>query len=244
MKLYLFYDNRLVGICERDNQLMHTFHYTSSWLESKQGFPASFQLPLRAEPYGNRDTLSFFENLLPEGDLRKQLKLADNAFAFLTKYGLDCAGAFQVSPNPDPPEKRESGRYKEIPLEVLESAHENHEGIAAVVAQEDPGYLSLAGAQDKIAVFLPKNLAQLKTVQIPIDGQATTHIIKAPIRRRGVKDTVYNELYCMRLAKTIGLDVPECSILKANKVPFYVVERYDRDLSTDPVKRLHQQDFC
>ena len=68
----------------------------------------------------------------------------------------------------------------------------------------DDGYrLSLAGAQDKLAVgFKDEKVLLIK------GGAPTTHILKPMIERERVKDSAHNELFCMKLAKMVGLDVP------------------------------------
>ena len=55
----------------------------------------------------------------------------------------------------------------------------------------------------------------------------TTHIVKTPIWRQGVKESVYNEYFCMRLAGMVGLEVPNCFIIEGRH-PLFVIERYDR----------------
>ena len=69
------------------------------------------------------------------------------------------------------------------------------------------------------------------------------NIIKPPIKKKHVYDTVYNELFCMRLADRIGLMVPNCFVIPG-KHPLLVIERYDRSVKGDNIQRLHQQDFC
>ena len=41
-------------------------------------------------------------------------------------------------------------------------------------------------------------------------------------------ESVFNEYFCMKLAKACGLHVAECDILEIQDIPYYVVERYDR----------------
>jgi serine/threonine-protein kinase HipA len=49
----------------------------------------------------------------------------------------------------------------------------------------------------------------------------------------------------MRLAKAVGLSVPEVDIYWLNDQPYYVVQRYDRCVDeTGQIIRLHQEDFC
>lgn len=56
------------------------------------------QLPLQKEAFGDKETRSFFINLLPEGDVAKkiaQIKQVslNNPFALLRELGGECAGA-------------------------------------------------------------------------------------------------------------------------------------------------------
>ncbi|NCT57169.1 MAG: type II toxin-antitoxin system HipA family toxin [Legionella sp.] len=103
----------------------------------------------------------------------------------------------------------------------------------------EPGYLSLAGAQDKFAAILNNGYLFL-----PSHGAPTTHIIKTPILRHGIKESVYNEFYCMELARAVGLNVASCEVLEG-AYPLFVTERYDRTKDKEGiVHRLHQQDFC
>src|SRR5690606_345539 len=88
------------------------------------------------------------------------------------------------------------------------SAIEERRSVADVIANMNPGYLSLAGAQDKFAAIYKDG-----TFLIPTHGAPTTHIVKAPIQHTGIKESVINEYYCMKLAKAVGFNVPKCSVL-------------------------------
>lgn len=49
----------------------------------------------------------------------------------------------------------------------------------------------------------------------------------------------------MRLAAEVGLQV--AAVRRAETIsglPLPIVERYDRDLTQEPIRRLHQEDFC
>jgi len=49
----------------------------------------------------------------------------------------------------------------------------------------------------------------------------------------------------MRVAGQIGITVPNVEIRYANKTPYFLIERYDRNVSPDgKIKRIHQEDFC
>jgi serine/threonine-protein kinase HipA len=99
--------------------------------------------------------------------------------------------------------------------------------------------LSLAGAQAKLPVILDGTRTAL-----PLNTAApSTHIIKPePARFPGLVD---NEAFCMELARAVGL--PTARVAKDSTVsglPYLVVERYDRDVTADPIRRLHQEDVC
>ncbi len=66
-KLNVFFENKKIGELVRDKELIHSFRYDPNWLTSPDKFQLSLAMPLQAKPFGNRLTLSFFENLLPEG---------------------------------------------------------------------------------------------------------------------------------------------------------------------------------
>jgi serine/threonine-protein kinase HipA len=82
------------------------------------------------------------------------------------------------------------------------------------------------------------------TFALPLNAAAaTTHIIKPePSRFPGLVD---NEAFCMELARAIELPTALVSRHDSSSgLPYLLVERYDRDLTADPIRRLHQEDVC
>lgn len=240
-KLNVFYEEKLVGTLIQDDELIYSFSYSASWLSDKNNFQLSLAMPLKEESFGNKVTLSFFENLLPEGDARDVLEKSQGAkgtYDFLEKFGQDCAGAIIVSPEETSPFKKIESQQIKIKIDDIYNAIEEKRSVAEVIANLDPGYLSIAGAQDKFSAIYRD-----KEFYLPTVGHPTTHIIKVPIYRSGVKGSVYNEYYCMQLAKLVGINIPKCLVLDHEKYPLYIIERYDRKMNGE-VKRLHQQDFC
>lgn len=241
-KLNVFFEKKIVGTLTRDEELIYSFSYNEDWLSDENNFPLSLAMPLQKEIFGNKVTLSFFENLLPEGEARDALEKSQDTkstYDFLEKFGQDCAGAVIVS-NEEVSPYQESLKQVEIKIELEKIYHaiEEKRSVAELIANLDPGYLSIAGAQDKFSAIFRDGEFSLPTVGLP-----TTHIVKVPIYRSGVKESVYNEYYCMLLAKRVGLDVPKCEVLDHEKYPLYITERYDRVVKKN-VKRIHQQDFC
>ena len=121
--------------------------------------------------------------------------------------------------------------------EIYQAINEKR-SVAEVISHHNPGYLSIAGAQDKFSAIFKDG-----EFSLPANGFPTTHIVKVPIYRSKVKESVYNEYYCMKLAGLVGLRVPKCNVFDHKKHPLYITERYDRKIEKF-VKRIHQQDFC
>lgn len=241
-KLNVFFESKKLGTLYRDEELIYSFSYSDSWLEDREAFQLSLAMPLRKESFGNKVTLSFFENLLPEGETRDVLEKDHNlkgTYELLKNFGSDCAGAIIVSPDEESPfQLGKEGIKSKIEMDEIFKAIEEKKSVAEVIANHNPGYLSIAGVQDKfVAIYEDGNF------YLPQNGRPTTHIVKVPINRSGVKESVYNEFYCMRLAKLVGLNVPHCEVLDDGKHPLFIIERYDRKMGKD-IKRLHQQDFC
>lgn len=239
--LHVFYENHRVGILSRTDDLTYAFSYEDKWQASPTGFALSLAMPLEQKNFGNKITLSFFENLLPEGELRENLERTQQVsspFDFLKKFGHDCAGAIIIG-DENYRYQPQASKLESIDMNRIQQAVSEHESVADVIAETNAGYLSLAGAQDKFpAIYKDGKLF------LPSHGAPTTHIVKAPIWRNGVKESVYNEHYCMQLAEAIGLKIPHNFILEGEH-PLYVIERYDRYMDkAGQAHRIHQQDFC
>ena len=143
-----------------------------------------------------------------------------NVFALLEAVGGECAGAVSLySHGVKPPEENEGTveilderKLSEI-LRLLEQR--------PLLADYDGLRMSLAGAQDKIAVSVKDGKIALTRGTLP-----TTHILKPAIG--DLKDTVQNELFCMRLARMVGIEAPDVEARWSDDAPYLLVERYDR----------------
>jgi len=102
---------------------------------------------------------------------------------------------------------------------------------------EEDVRLSLAGVQDKMPVVCSRNRIGVTAGRTP-----STHILKAPIER--FDDTVANEAFCLRLAAALGLTTARAEVRRTEGVEFLLVERYDREVQAQVIRRLHQEDFC
>ena len=221
------------------------FDYAKSWLQDPQAIPLSHSLPLRAEQFDRRECRGFFAGVLPEESKREIVARnlgisARNDFAMLEQIGGECAGAITFIPTG---EKFPEQNYRYKPLTESDLANVLRElPRRPLMAGEDGIRLSLAGAQDKIAVHVLGD-----NISIPLGGAPSTHILKPAVAH--FEGVVFNEATCMRLAKEIGLQTSPVEIRKAEGIDYILVERYDRKIKTispsqQVIHRMHQEDFC
>ncbi len=240
--LDVYLQDVLVGFLEQTNSGDLLFTYDADYLDTASyGISLSLSLSLQSDAFKSAQVKAFFSGLLPEASVRdrlaKCLGLSEkNTFSLLEAVGGDCAGALALYPHGEQPTKESDD------VEVLDDKRLRE--VLDLIKRRpmlagDGGYrLSLAGAQDKLGVgFKDGRVLLIK------GGAPTTHILKPMIER--VKDSTHNELFCMGLAKMVGLDVPESSLHFVGVTPYYLVERYDRQISEGGVvTRIHQEDFC
>jgi serine/threonine-protein kinase HipA len=237
--LHVYWNNSLVGELIQDGARL-SFRYEESYRSLRAALPLSRHLPLQNVAFDDSATRAFFANLLPEGDIRRQVARqlgvsAENIFALLEGIGGDCAGAVSIL---RPGDMRDSsGRYRPISAEAL--AHE----LATLpehpfLAGEEGVRLSLAGAQNKLPLYLENG-----DFFIPEGNRASSHILKTAIPQ--LENTVVNEAFCMNLAQKVGMPVPVAQVVEIGGQQVYMVERYDRKrIASGEIERLHQEDFC
>lgn len=226
------------------------FCYRPEWLASDQATPLSQSLPLHAEEFDDRATRPFFAGLLPEGDKRRLVAQAlgvsrQNDFALLDGIGGECAGAVTLlEPGQTPADATAPNAVRWLSdADLLKLLTEMPR--RPMLAGDGDLRLSLAGAQDKLPVVV-----QGERIGLPLFGSPSTHILKPTIQ--GIEGSVYNEGFCMALARAMGLDAAPTEIRRVKGQPFLLVQRYDR-LSAPQntaghtpaaTQRLHQEDVC
>ncbi|TMN24162.1 type II toxin-antitoxin system HipA family toxin [Pseudoxanthomonas sp. X-1] len=218
-----------------------TFAYREDYLASANPVALSVSLPLRREPHAGAAVRNWFCNLLPEGAVREavvaRLRIPDrDDFALLAAIGGECAGAVSIR-TPDAAPVRLQDEETDLETLLYLQGEDAGEGSWALVGT--PLRLSLAGAQDKIAVIVEPD----GRLRLPRLGESSTHILKPDSRRfRGLRDL---EALGLTLARAIGLDAAYVVPIEVANRPALLIERYDR--KTDPegdTQRLHQEDFC
>lgn len=234
--LTVYYGDEWVGTLHDTSPI--AFEYAPSWLMRSE--------PMRvaniALATGRNDTdavQAYFENLLPEGELRVYLSARNKAstlFSMLLTIAGDTAGAFVIlreGERPVPPS------YERTSWEAL-AALLGSTSAAAIDIHSGDARISLAGAQDKtsLAIFedgiprLPKGIAP------------STHILKPDIRRlEKVWHSAANETIVMLAAAHCGL--PTAGVFYEPHTQSCVVRRFDRTTLADgSLGRLIQYDLC
>ncbi len=238
--LDVYLHGRRVGHLQLDSSRRFVFQYDDAWLAAETELPLSLALPLRREPYPDDEARPFFANLLPEANIRRAITnrlgiSEENDFALLEAIGGECAGAVTVIPRgTELPVTRAYQPLSDKALIALVDSLADHPFLAG----EEGVRLSLAGAQNKLPVYLDGG-----RICLPLGAYPSSHILKPNIP--GYEDTVINEAFCMRLAALMGLPVPKVEIQFTDHLRIYIIERYDREVSqSGNLDRIHQEDFC
>lgn len=98
--------------------------------------------------------------------------------------------------------------------------------------------MSLAGAQHKLAVVLQDGV-----LFEPAGATASSHILKPDHPDEDYPHSVINEWFVMRLAKRLGLEVPDVH-RRYVPSPVYLIDRFDRVSGAEGWQRRHVIDAC
>ena len=235
--LNVYWEKELVGNITKE-KVNFTFQYSKEWIDGKNAFPISVSLPLKEGVFERDISEAFFGNLLPEAGIRTKIARyygfsEKNNFAMLNAIGGECAGALMIVPE-SKSFCAENG-YSEVDVMEIAQMISDHKKRPLIIGK-DGLRLSLAGAQDKLPVYVKDD-----KYYIPRGLGASNFIIKSPID--GFQDTVINEAFCMKLAKKTGLEVVDVEIVRKG-ADFLLVKRYDRLEQHGKIVRMHQEDFC
>lgn len=175
------------------------------------------------------------ENLLPEAELRQAIARrhgvsSNNYFSLMQLIGRDCAGAFSLGA------PQSQGFYEALSTGALAELLRELPKYPLAINRKGVSF-SLAGAQNKIPLFLKDN-----EYSLPMQGAASNCIIKTPMQHAGC--SVPNELFCMRLAAKVLSGVAPVDYLPLGEESSLVVHRYDRAMHQAGLIRLPQEDFC
>jgi serine/threonine-protein kinase HipA len=231
-----------VGYLSQDEAGMLSFAYDKAYLLGRDSRAVSLSMPLQETPYSDRIVRPFFSGLLPDEGARQRLAAAlglsaSNAFGLLEIIGGECAGALSLFPAGEEPPRLDAEDVEILDTLRLEKIIRKLRD-RPLLGGEDGVRLSLAGAQDKLAVCVYRG-----AICLAKGGRPTTHILK-PFNPT-LAGTVENELFCLRLAARLRLPAARAEMRRVGGAPVLLVERYDREVQSDgAMLRLHQEDFC
>lgn len=216
------------------------FVYDESWRKGSDAQAISPTMPLTQADHAGDAVHAFFENLLPEGQVRKFLQLSRHAttvFGLLRSVGGDTASGLTILPQG---EKPAPAHYRPTTWQAI-AERLKHGAVPALVAESDEGArISLAGAQDKLLLsVLPDG-----SPAMPEGSAPSSHILKPDIRGlKGVWASALNETLVMQLATQLGLGVADAHYQRDTHA--CLIKRYDRlDDGQGGLLRLHQLDLC
>jgi serine/threonine-protein kinase HipA len=222
-----------------------SFAYAEAWLNKEGAVPLSQSLPLRSERFKAKECRGFFAGILPEEAKREIIAhnlgiSARNDYAMLERIGGECAGAVTFVPSGGGLPERNYDYRKLSDKELGRILRELRK--RPLLAGDEGIRLSLAGAQDKVAVRIEGS-----EVSVPLGGAPSTHILKPAVEH--FPGVTFNEALCMKLAAAVGLPAAAVETRTADGIDFLVVERYDRQhrlltSGASMLERLHQEDFC
>ena len=234
--LDVYYGTELVGTIHDASPV--AFEYATTWLERAEPMTVA-AIALQSGPADSAEVQAFFENLLPEGELRHYLaeqRKASTLFAMLLEVAGDTAGGFVIVPGGQAPQQ---ATYEATSWRAM-AALLGKSSASAIDIRGTDARISLAGAQDKtsIAIFADD------VPHLPMGTSPSTHILKPNIRRLAkVWHTAANEAIVMRAAARCGL--PTADVFYEPHTQSCVVRRFDRIARPDgSLARLIQYDLC
>ena len=240
-QLDVFMTGELIGHLREDDGGVMAFGYSRLWLARTDAIPLAPNLPLDEQWHAGEFVAAYFDNLLPEGGVRDFAARAlhvspGNVFALLERFGGDTAGALALLPQGQLPSPKP--RYLPMTHEAVHKCFASSRGIPLNLAGGE-ARIALAGAQDKMAVFI----APTGALAIPLGDAPSSHIVKPSMDHHAhLPQTAINEALVMSLAAAIGLDV--APVRYAPDLDAVVIARYDRQWVGSHLQRLHQNDLC
>lgn len=255
----IWFDDLAVGQVDVADDGSLSLRYAERWLQTAGAFALSVTMPLRADPYPSDVISPWLANLLPEEEqlqvLTRSLGLDQaDVLAVLAEIGGDTAGALSFGAATE----RALWVYKPLttfydtpdPRLALERHFEDL-GRRPFLVGEEGVRQSLAGGQKKsaLAVLAPDGAPVLRLPQegdvlaVPLNGAPSTLIVKPD--NPNLPGITENEVWCLRMARAIGIEAAQATILQSSKRTAIGVLRYDRRVGrSGQLLRLHQEDFA
>lgn len=235
-----------IGTLTRGPGTDYTFGYTPQVVaEAGEGaIVLSHSLPVREEPYDAIETRTFFEGLLPEhsrrDELAREFRLdANDSYALLATIGRDCAGAVVIVPDEEDPSLDDGPVEWLADEELAQLVDELPRRPLGMSRRGQKMRLSLAGVQRKLVLVRSGSGG----FGVPTADAPSTHLIK-PEYEHEYPGLAHNEMFCMSVARCLGLPAAETTLISIGERPCLVSRRFDRGSEGSETVRLHQEDLC
>lgn len=249
--LQILMNGMVIGKLEKDIKGGLIFTYDENWIATPGARPISLSLPLLDLPFTGDKVYNFYDNLLPDNQrirarIQSKLNIATNhPFDLLASIGRDCVGAIQIT-EIDAPKFIEQVRFEPLNEKKIASILRGYQEYPLGMSDVEEFRISIAGAQEKSAFLYHKGKWNR-----PLGETPTSHIFKLPIgfiqhQQMDLSDSCENEWLCSKITEAFGLPVAKCEIQYFENLKVLVVERFDRQLSSDNnwLMRLPQEDIC
>lgn len=255
----IWFETFKVGEAEVAGDGTLSFSYSDPWLQARAAFALSVTMPRGKVAYPPKTFTPWLANLLPEGQQMERLasllrcSQADS-LGILERIGGDTAGALSFGVPADP------SQWAYVPLTKFYETSDQRDAMELhlkdiarrpFLAGEQGVRLSLAGFQEKSALtVLDQNDSPVlrlpqggDRLAIPLHGAPSTLIVKPDNPR--LPGITENEVWCQRMARAMGIEAAQATVLRSSERIATAVLRYDRHLSQDnELQRLHQEDFA
>lgn len=208
------------------------------------GIPLSLSLPSEEGTHTGARVESWLNALLPDSDDARTAVARlygadrDDPLSLLAAIGKDCAGAVQLcSPDETDATIHRAGDLEPAPDNLIEQR------LSELAIDQRASWTmrgehwSLGGTQQKFT--LRRHSGGWFFAH---GSEPTTHIVKPGIRDLHAQALV--EHVTMAAARRLGLPTAETAFTEFGSEDALVVTRFDRELRSGQVTRIHQEDMC
>lgn len=244
-ELVVLLGGREAGVVRQSHRGLLSFDYDEAYAADPASTPVSVSMPMSALHHDARRIRPYLAGLLPDSPevLRRWGRefgvSAENPYALLAHVGLDVAGAVQLVPPDRIEEALEQGGVAPVDDDyIADRLRALRVDRSAWEPAGHRGRFSLAGTQAKFALAR----AWDGVWGLPHGRSATTHIFKPAMP--GYEDQDLVEHVCLEAAGRLGLLAARSWVEQFGDERAFVTERYDRVVTPDGTRRIHQEDLC
>ncbi len=238
-ELQVFHSGDLIGHLVEEGSGGWAFVYDSEFLQSQPNRKVlSLNFPPRETAYRGADLAALFRNLLPDGDIRRQLarKIGiseGNDFGLLGAIAGDCPGALALFvPGDHSPAEREVRLLTDQDLRNVISALPSH----PLLLEVEGARFTLPGVHHKIPVCVVA-----EQIALPLGNTLSSHIAKPA--KSGLRESVMNEGFCLQLGRELELPTVDATV-RHGPATVLVSDRLDRDYVDGEWRAVHMEDFA